>query len=286
MFTIETYLQAKEVGGPHVGKKGAPMTIRNYATALRSAEKLLGKPLAKFTEEDGQLLLHNAYLKNYHQATINQMLAALKNAFAWAIGTKKYHGVNPFSNIMSSEVHRAIPTILSVEQINLFIETVDRECGRKFTLIFSLMGYSGLRINEALTLRKKDVLKDGILIVGKGNKPAFVPVKADVLKLLHEFIQQNPYTDYVFYGRFERDRNQPIRTPSVYNQFKKAVRIAGLPTDISPHTLRHSFATHALHKTKRIELVQKFLRHKNINTTMFYAQISKDEIKEAHNDLF
>lgn len=282
MFTIDDYLYAKSIGAPYVGKQGSEVTCRNYGTALRSAERLLKKKLADFTEADGAALMHAAHKRNYHPSTINLILGALQNCFRWAIGNKLYDGPNPFEHIHNLPNIQKVPKIMSMEEMKCLFAHVDEHAGRKYTLVLSLMGYSGLRINEALHLRREDVLDEGILITGKGARHTYVPVKSELMKQLKQFIADSPEDVYVFYGdRGRQGKHNPLSTTAVYIKFHKACDACGLSKELTPHSLRHSFATHALHKTKRLELVQDLLRHKDPKTTRRYAQVQREELQEV-----
>jgi len=284
MFTIAEYLHAKEIGASYVGKQGSPITIRNYGSALRSAENLLGKQLHDFEPIDGSALMHAAHKRGFHPATINQMLAALQNCFKWAIGNKLYEKENPFAHIHNLPIHEKLPKILSMDEMKCLFKYIEEHSGRKYTILFSLMGYCGLRINEALHLQREDVTDTGILITGKGSRHAYVPVKSELLKELKLYIAETPNSDdrYVFVGAKGRQSDNPLSTTAAYRQFDAAKKACGLSDEITPHSLRHSFATHALHKSKRLELVQDLLRHKDPNTTRLYAQISREELTQEY----
>jgi integrase/recombinase XerD len=277
MFTIAEYLHAKEIGAAYVGKQGSAITVRNYGTALRLAERLLGKKLHEFEPSDGTELMHAAHKEKLHPATINQMLAALQNCFKWAIGNKFYNKENPVEHVRSLPINQKIPKILTMDEMKCLFKHIEENAGRKYTILFSLMGYCGLRINEALHLRRDEIVKTGILITGKGARHSYVPVKSELLKELKAYVAETPEDEYVFVGAKGRQSNNPLSTTAAYKPFYEACKACGID-GVTPHSLRHSFATHALHKSKRLELVQDLLRHKDPKTTRRYAQISPEEL--------
>lgn len=288
-FTVAEYIEAKRLGAPYAGRVGTAKTLQGYGTALKLAERLVGKPIARFEADDATTLLREADAAGYSQAMKNQMVSALKGAFEWAIGNGLYAAQNPFAMVRVQVVQRAHPRVLSQAEIERLVEAIQLEAGEqaeKYVLILSLMGYSGLRIGEALSLRKDGVLADGIRIMGKGRKEAFVPVKPDLLERLRAYIAAHPRTLYVFYGENGIETDKPMGTATVYRVFARARERAGLPAEVRPHTLRHSFATHALRVTKRLEVVQDLLRHADPKTTRWYAQLAKEDLQAEYGKLW
>lgn len=288
-FTYEQYLEAKRIGAPHAGRPVSAKTIQDYRSAMRLAEEIVGKPVAEFTWNDAITLLTESDKRGYSDAMRNVFIQSLRGLFNWAINNGLYQGKNPFESIRISTPRRSLPRILSQGEIQRLINAVDdvvAENPEKYKLIFSLMAYSGLRVSEVLGLKKENVLNDGIKINGKGNKEAFVPVRPDILRKLRDYIEEHPETDYVFYSEYHADDNHPLWYGGVNRVFSKAREIAGLPEDVRPHTLRHSFATHALRKTRRLEVVQDLLRHNDPKTTRFYAQLTKDDLMDEYAKLW
>jgi site-specific recombinase XerD len=312
-MTIEEYLDAKRNGLPYAGKMGTEKTLATYGEALRRAEALVGKPLSKWVVKDGERMVRESKSVGHSPATRNQTVTAVRSFFAWAIGNKLYDGPNPMANIMAETLPRKLPTILTREEIDRLLNGIEtalrrkreealsrddntkhfgwaqEDTAEKYGLLFRIMFQAGLRIEEILTLRKDGVLDDGVKVIGKGRKERFVPLSAHLIDRLKRYVADHPYTDYVFYGEAGRsfgiDMGKPMTPHSAYQAFKAGLEEARLPSDLTPHVLRHSFATMALNKTKRLEVVQDLLGHSSPNTTRIYAQVAKDELKEEYAKL-
>lgn len=158
----------------------------------------------------------------------------------------------------------------------------------KYVLAFTLQVTSGLRIGEIRTLRVGNIVPEGLRVTGKGNKQRFVPVREDVMADLRSLCRGRHEDQLVFGSRGRRvEENLPMNISSFTRVFKKAVIKAGLDPDvITPHVLRHSFATHALRSTGRIELVQTMLGHSDPKTTMIYAKLSSDDLMQGYEKLW
>lgn len=308
-FTKENYIQAKEMGTSYAGKAASKNTLIGYAHDLKRAEELTGKPLKEWTPAEASALLSRARAEGLKATTVNRMIAALRNAFDWGINNNIYKGRNPMLGIHNLPVTDKLPTVLDQEEVDAFFAALDalyeeriakkRAWGdsfgqfywaanieeKKYLLFFKVMYYAGLRISEVAGLKKRDVLKDGIRITGKGSKERFVPLVPEVLAELHAWVAAHPKTDYVFY-QSNGHTEKPMGVDVARDWFQEAVERAGLPKETTPHNLRHSFATKALEKTGRIEVVQKLLGHANVNTTMIYAKIANERVKSEYDKIF
>lgn len=289
-FTVDDYIEAKRLGLAYAGKKGSPNTLIGYRSVLTLAERLADMPVAKFDDETAEQILRTADLESYSQSTKNQMIAALKGIFDWGIGTRLYKSErSPMLGVQSQTIKRKLPRILNRDEVERLLVAVKADTSTqadKYHLILSIMAFCGLRINEVLTLRKEKIMDMGVQVVGKGNKEAFVPMKPDLLNRLREYAEKQKRSPFVFYGDSGIASHAPLTTQPVYRVFDRAVELAGLPSDVTPHTLRHSFATHALRVTGRLEVVQDLLRHEDPKTTRFYAQLTNDDLSNEYNKLW
>ena len=313
-FTIEQFLEAKRLGLPYTGKIGTPQTLKAYKVALQRIERLVGRPLAKFGTKDAETFLRAADKESLSPASRNQSITAARSAFEWAIANGRFKGVNPFHAVKAQALPQKLPKVLAHEEVLRLLDAIEEQAreeheaalashentrnfawansdvSEKYGLLFRVMYFGGLRISEVLGLRKDAVLEDGIRVNGKGRRERFVPLPADLLQRLRSYIEQHPYTALVFYGEAGRsygvDTGMPMKGNKAYELFTKGLKRAGLPEDLTPHALRHSFATHALSKTRRLEVVQDFLGHASPTTTRIYAQVARDELKSEYGKLF
>ena len=195
---------------------------------------------------------------------------------------------NPCDHIDRPRSERKLPDTLNPKEINQIIDSVDlssRHGERNRTLLETL--YScGLRVTELIELKcSKLFLDDGFLtVIGKGNKERLVPLNKTLVKYLKNYIQlvrshQNIATgheDFVFLNI----RGQQLTRMMIFTIVKKQAKIAGIKKSISPHTFRHSFATHLLQGGADLRAIQTMLGHESISTTEIYMHIDRDFIRE------
>lgn len=315
--TIENYIRDKAQGVNGVGRRGSESTLRVYATQLRNAEKFAGKPLNKITRTDIPTIFSTMEREEMSDRTYNLLLTACRNFMKWALHND--HDVamkeNYFMDVSNLTIHQdENPFLIDEDTFHKFCETLVRleeekkesvletgpqsanfgwrqqEYATKYVLILSIMFYGGVRISEALTLKKEAVLKNGITVLGKGNKERFVPLPRWLLENLNTYMETHKYGPYVFYGEtgrsFRMAKDKPLSPTTLYDSFAAARREMNLPEEFTPHSLRHSFATLALRSTKRLEVVQELLGHSSPTTTRIYAKVNKDDLIEEYNKIF
>lgn len=291
MFVIDEFIEAKRIGAPHTGTGTASeTTLKAYQKALRRAEKIAKKPLATFSDKDVVVVLNDLHGKA--PRTRNRDIIVLRQAFNWAIKTKRIERDNPFEGVRKAKVAEQLPRAIPMDEVQAILDAIG-DCApqkyrQKYVVAFTLQATSGLRIGEIRTLRVKDIVANGLHVTGKGNKQRFVPVREDVLTDLVALSEGKPEDQLVFESRGKRgEQYLPLNISTFTRIFKKAVIQAGMNPDvITPHVLRHSFATHALRSTGRIELVQSMLGHTDPKTTMIYARLSSDDLMQGYEKLW
>jgi integrase/recombinase XerD len=196
---------------------------------------------------------------------------------------------NPSSLMESPKLGRKLPDTLSVVEIDTLMHSIDHstpEGARKRAIIETLYS-SGLRVSELLGLRITDIHDDiGFLRVrGKGNKERLVPIGISALKFLHIYVNQvrvhipvqAGYEKFVFLNR----RGSKLSRVSVFNIVKDLAQRAHLKKSVSPHTFRHSFATHLLEGGADLRAVQQMLGHESITTTEIYTHLDRDYLRQV-----
>ncbi len=182
-----------------------------------------------------------------------------------------------------------LPNCLSIEEVEALLDTPDisKPEGLRDKAMLELMYSSGLRVSELLSLERRKInLERGIVsIFGKGAKERKVPIGDFALEYVNKYINEarrkNPGKDskYLFLNRY----GKPLSRQYFFKQIKKYALLAGIETDISPHTLRHCFATHLLENGAQLRAVQEMLGHTNIATTQIYTHISTKRILSAYD---
>ena len=188
---------------------------------------------------------------------------------------------NPLTNIESPKQQRKLPSILSLEEINLMIQRIDRtkkESERNIAIIETLYG-CGLRVSELTELKISDLFftEDFIKVTGKGNKQRLVPVSDINKKCINEYILNSRsklkisanYSDILFLNR----NGKKLSRAMIFTIVKNLSKISEIDKIISPHTFRHSFATHLLENGADLKTIQQLLGHESITTTEIYMHL-------------
>ena len=184
------------------------------------------------------------------------------------------------------ELH--LPEVLSLEEINLMIAQMDmskHESHRNRAIIEILYG-SGLRVSELVNLRLSDMyIKEGYMrINGKGNKQRLVPLSAVAIQWFSYWIEDRNQLDIkpeAIDIAFLNRRGKQLTRAMIFTIIKSLARYAGIKKTISPHTLRHSFATHLLQNGADLRIIQQLLGHESISTTEIYTHVDIHDLREA-----
>lgn len=215
-------------------------------------------------------------MKNYSMSSQKQLIGAI-SLFYKELLKKEID----FSIIYPKQKNEFLPTVLSNVEVKEIIETIKN---KKHKAIISCIYGLGLRISEVLALKFKDVDSKRMLVYvndSKGNKDRIVMLPKKLLELLREYFKEYRPQTYLFEGGV----NQKYSSSSVAKVLKKAVSNAKINKQVTPHTLRHSFATHLLESGTDIRLIQKLLGHKNIKTTLIYTHVSKATLIDIESPL-
>ena len=197
---------------------------------------------------------------------------------------------NPASLIDFPRSFKRIPIVINVDQVNQIINSVDTllKFGARDRSIISFMYATGIRVSELRNLKLVNLINDEgfVTINGKGNKERFVPIGEHALKDLKKYLDnirpilsRKKQSDAFIYLNY---MGKKISRTTVYKIIKNAVLRAGLSSKITPHTLRHSFATHLLEGGADLRAVQELLGHTSITTTQIYTHLDKTYLKEVY----
>lgn len=184
---------------------------------------------------------------------------------------------------------RKLPKTLTQDEVENLLEMPDLEKpeGLRDKAMLEIMYSSGLRVSELLSLERGHInYVHGIIkVIGKGNKERRIPVGEFALEYLVKYIEEgrikNPgkNTKYLFLNRY----GKPLSRQYFFRQVKKYAVEAGIEKDVSPHVLRHSFATHLYDHGAELRAIQEMLGHENISTTEIYTHVSSKRIKDAYD---
>jgi len=265
-------------------------TQEAYLRQVRLLEDCCQKTADKITEEElKEYFLFRQNVSKWSPATMRISIAGLKFLFE-----KVLHREWPVLELVRARRERKIRTILSVDEVRHLLVCISTFHNRVFyTTLYSC----GLRLEEALNLQIRDVLRDREQLHvhrGKGARDRLLPLPQHTLDLLREYWKTHRNGVWLFPARGQDGKraptaDHPVTRTSAQGALRRAVKIAGLPyTDISPHTLRHCYATHLLEAGVSPHMVQRFLGHRQLETTLLYFHLTKKGQEEAYrmvNDL-
>ena len=184
-----------------------------------------------------------------------------------------------------------LPTVLSFEEVESLLEQPDlsKPSGIRDRAMLEVMYATGLRVSELLTIEKKNlsIEKKQIRIFGKGAKERYVPISSFALEYLIKYINEvrneSPYRNskYIFINK----EGKPLSRQAFWQIIKNYALKAGIIENVTPHTLRHCFATHLLENGADLRSVQEMLGHSDISTTQIYTHVSSKRIRSAY-DMF
>lgn len=229
--------------------------------------------------------LHELGLSAYSQA---RMLSGIKAFFRYLL-FEEIIDRDPSELIETPKLGRKLPDVLSIHEIERILNTFDlsKPEGARDRAMLEVLYSSGLRVSELINLRISNVYEDiGFLrILGKGNKERLVPIGKDALKYLKIYLEQirvhvtiKPGAEnYAFLNRF----GGPLSRVSVFTMIKRQTALAGIHKKVSPHTFRHSFATHLIEGGADLRAVQEMLGHESITTTEIYTHLDRDYLRQV-----
>ena len=214
-----------------------------------------------------------------------RILSGIRSFYHFLI-LEDYLQADPSELLESPQIGFHLPEILSLEEIDLLIESIDLSTneGQRNRTILETLYSCGLRVSELCNLKLSDLyLEEGFIKVeGKGSKQRLIPISPRAIRELHlYFIDRNQisikkgYEDYVFISK----RGKNISRIMVFHIIKTLAEAIGLKKTISPHTFRHSFATHLLEGGANLRAIQCMLGHESIGTTEIYTHIDKNRLR-------
>lgn len=268
----------------------SPNTVASYGAEAAAFREFLGGNPAECSSDDVDAYLRSRS-KGLSKRSQAHVLSALRSYFDFLIleGERKD---NPCDMLEAPKLGRYLPEVLSVEEVTAIIESVPsvKPGDLRDRAILEVLYGCGLRVSEVCGLLISHVYaKEGFVrIVGKGDKERLVPIGTPALEALAAWLEVRPapaapeFSDHAFLNL----RGRPLSRVSVFNMVKDRAMLAGVHKDISPHTFRHSFATHLVENGADLRVVQEMLGHESILTTEIYTHIDsrtwQREVLEHH----
>ena len=198
---------------------------------------------------------------------------------------------NPIDGISSPKIGKYLPDVLTVDEVNKLLEfKPNNNYTFRDKCILELLYSSGLRISELVSLKFENLNLDDcfVKVMGKGSKERIVPLNDITVSYLAEYINRvrpqmikKVNNDYIFLN----NHGKQLTRQAVFKMIKKRVETVGIKKNISPHTLRHSFATHMLQSGADIRFIQELLGHSDVATTEIYTHIANEMLKKDYTEL-
>ena len=265
-------------------------TIKSYRSDLNKFEFFLTKKGAKkLSFIDPEIVREFLYeeSKRVNAKTQGRIISTLKTFFNFLV-LEKLISVSPIENIDYPKIDSKIPLVLSTDEIDKIISSAfSKKYGLRNQAIIEIMYSCGLRVSELTEMKISNIFFDESLIkiLGKGNKERFIPLSITAKKLLYNYIKYNrknlsqdkQSVDIIFLN----NRGKKLTRVMVYNIINDAALEAKINKKVSPHTLRHSFATHLIENGADIISIQKMMGHENVVTTEKYLHVNKKHLIET-----
>ncbi len=258
--------------------------LKNFLAYLNECE------VNDFNQELGEqeLFLYLAWLRGRGHAgrTLSRHLSSLRSFFNYAMEQGLLEK-NPAKLLESPKLPSLLPDFLTIEEVQNLLgkPNLQDRLGQRDRCILELLYASGLRVTELCELRPMDIDKDRRLlrVFGKGSKERIVPIHKQAMQLLSSYLQEwrklfSPQDDFLFLNRSGRGLTRQY----IWKMVKKYALEAGITRSISPHTFRHSFATHLLEGGADLRTVQILLGHSDIAATEIYTHVQSRRLLEAH----
>lgn len=262
-------------------------TIKTYENNIEKLIKYIGnKDILKLNVNIIEKFIISLELE---ASSIANIISSLKSFYNYYIRLSKIKN-NPMDLIDMPKLVKRLPDYLTEDEINLLLDinVIDAFSARN-KAILELLYSSGLRISELINLELKSLDFDDcvIRVFGKGSKERIVPMNDYAIEALRDYINnyrnlmfKNEINNYVFLN----NHGKMMTRQGVFKMIKKECLVKGINKNISPHTLRHTFATHMLQNGADLRIIQEILGHSDISTTQIYTHINNEKLKHDYKE--
>lgn len=263
-------------------------TLEAYLRDIKKLQKFTDTKPLQITSSEVEEFLYQFAKENYAARSQARLVSSLKSFFNY-LQYEEWRTDNPAELLETPKLGLKLPDTLSVEEIDQMIAEIDlgsAEGERNRAILETLYG-CGLRVSELTELKLSDLFfeENFIRVIGKGNKQRLIPISDYTIKYIDIYRKeirvhlpiQKGFEDFVFLNR----RGKKLTRVMIFTIIKNLAEKAGLRKKISPHTFRHSFATHLLKNGADLRSIQMMLGHESITTTEIYTHLDDTSIREA-----
>ena len=265
----------------------SPKSVEAYLHDALLLEEFLGdKKMEDATFEDLQQFLKHLYKSDYNARSQARIISGMRAFYRYLIYANVLE-TDPTELLDAPKIGMHLPDVLTVEEIQSIMDVIDLSTpeGHRNRAMAEVMYGCGLRVSELVTLRISNLFFDDgfVKVVGKGNKERLIPIGQTAMKMVNLYVDgkrkelkiKKGEEDYVFLNR----RGAHLTREMVFMLVKKWVKEAGIDKTVSPHTFRHSFATHLIEGGADLRAVQEMLGHESITTTEIYTHLDQDYLR-------
>jgi integrase/recombinase XerD len=263
-------------------------TLKAYGTDLKGFSAWLGKPLTEAAQEDIARYLGSRFRAGISAKSSARLLAALRKFYRYLLREGKI-SADPCAGIESPYLGRSLPETLSEAEVEALLAAPDpnQVLGLRDRCMLEVLYATGMRVSELVGLKSHQIDRNlGVArIFGKGSKERLVPLGEEALAWLKEYWGKSRplllgarHSKFVFVSQ----RAAPLTRQAFWYLIKRYARQAGITKPLSPHTLRHAFATHLINHGANLRVVQMLLGHSSLSTTQIYTHVAQARLKELH----
>lgn len=263
-------------------------TINSYLSDIKEYQEFKKGDILSTKKED--ILAYLKTIKDFESTTISHKISSLKSFFKYYQKREKIK-VNPLANIKSPKIAKKLPTYLTLEEVSKLLDVeIKSPYDARNKAILELLYSSGIRISELCNMQTSnyDSYECIIRLIGKGSKERIIPLGDYAISVLEDYI--NNYRPKInkknINSIFINNRGDAISRQFIFKVIKKECLKKGIRKNVSPHTLRHTFATHLLQNGADLRIIQELLGHENISTTQIYTHVSNQELKNDYQKFF
>lgn len=264
-------------------KRYSKETTKNYERDLQLFDSFLENNNIK--DVDSSVIrnyLKFLYEKGYSSKTISRNLSSLRSFYKYEINNGNTK-INPCALISNPKLDKKLPNFLSYTEIEdiISLASKDEKNGVRNSLIIELLYSTGVRVSEIVNIKIKDINLSTreIVIFGKGSKERIVLFGDLLKKLIIEYLDiRNSDSEYLIINKY----GKKMSTKSIEDIIKKVVKLDGIKNKVTPHTIRHTFATHMLNEGADLKVVQELLGHENLETTEIYTHVSNERLRKVY----